>query len=188
MESFSALQTPPIVQMVMIGVTLILAFAGRQELLKEETEVCGGNDVKESIGNQMGATIAMLTLVLICQVFFFMDDMGVIKAPSSGSMMGAVSFDIFRIGVMMLADIARALALVFLVGAAYRIEATAGAAKGIFISATALLFIELVTGKFEMGHAICDQWYEKRKQDRHRASTATTVTAATAESAGAAEE
>lgn len=160
MESFNMLSASPIVQMVMVGVTLVLVFAGRNEMMKDEVSVSGGSDMKESLNNQMGATIAMLILVLACQVFFFLEDLGFTKD------FAGAWFDMLRIGVMIMAEIARALALVFLVGASYQVESSAGMAKGILISATALLFIELITGKFEMGDAICNQWYNKRRQQR----------------------
>lgn len=157
---------PAFGQLFLVGLTLILTFAGRQELMKDETKVCGSSDMKESLGNQMGAAIAMLIFVMICQVFFLADDLGMVQVPSTG-MFAAASFDIFRMGLVAFCEITRALALVFLVGASYQVDAS-GSAKGLLVTATIMLLVELIISKFELGHAICDNWYTTRKRQQRQ--------------------
>lgn len=114
----------------------------------------------EMIVDQLGVTAGLLFLLLFIQLFYFLHDLGYITEPPVGTTAQQV-FSYWKLGGFVLAEVARALSLVFLVGASYTTRD--GPVKGMLIAATSLLFVELVSGKFEMGQAVCDSWYAARK-------------------------
>lgn len=114
----------------------------------------------ESIVDQLGVTAGLLFFLLFIQLFYFLHDLGYITEPPVGTLTQQL-FSYWKLGGFVFAEVARALSLVFLVGASYTTRN--GSVKGMLIAATSLLFIELVSGKFEMGQAVCDTWYAARK-------------------------